>query len=73
MSDFFIFLENLAKLYQNLIGIQKHGSLASRGILNVSIRFRQSISTSILLQYPNFAFVQGSVDLVSKVQLQNRL
>ena len=48
----------------------KHGSLvASKGILNFSIRFRQSISTSILLKYPNFAFVQGFVDLVIKVQI----
>ncbi len=28
---------------------------------------------NILLKYPNFAFVQGSVDLVIKVKISNRL
>ena len=63
MSDFF--LANLAKSYQNLIGYLKHGSLASRGILNFEFGLRKSI----LLKYPNFAFVQGSVDLVIKLQI----
>ncbi len=60
---------NVLLFYKILKVIQKHGSLASRGILNLSIRFRQSISTSILLKCPNFAFVQGSADLVIKVQI----
>ena len=34
-----------------------------------SIRFRHSISASILLKYPNFIFVNDSVDLVIKVQI----
>ena len=63
MSDFFLY--NLAKSYQSIIA----WFIDFRGILNFSIRFRQSISTSVLLKYPNFDFAQGSVDLVITVQI----
>ena len=72
MSDFV--LENLAKSYQTIIsylnawfiGLQRNFEIFNSVYLGYQ-------ATSILLKDLNFAFVQGSVDLVSKVQISNQL
>ncbi len=68
MSDFF--LGNLAKSYQNIISYSKAWFISfQRNFEFFNSVQAINIYASILLKYPNFAFVQGSVDLVIKVQI----
>ncbi len=68
-SNVWFFFWKLAKSYQTLIGYSKAWFISLQGNFEFLKFGSGNQATSIWLKYPNFAFVQGSVDLVIKVQI----